>query len=146
VIGATFDINLLASGFIAISNPRSTPGELIRRWEQGEFELVVSQHISQGLARVLQKPYFAALVTSDELQRIDALLHQRAHFVVLTAQVRGVAPDQNDDLVLSTALSGQTEYLVTGDGKLRQLVRYQSVRILNPRQFLDLLQAQRTIS
>jgi uncharacterized protein len=140
VIAAVFDINLLASGYIALVNPRSTPGELVRRWEQGDFELIMSQHLSQGLLRVFQKPYFAPLVTAAERRRIDRLLHRRARFVSLTVQVSGVAADLDDDLVLSTALSGQATYLVTGDRYLQQIGQHEGVTIVSPRSFLDVLQ------
>ncbi len=140
MIAAVFDINLLASGYIALVNPRSTPGELVRRWEQGDFELIMSQRLSQGLLRVFQKPYFAPLVTAAERRRIDRLLRRRARYVSLTVQVSGVAADLDDDLVLSTALSGQATYLVTGDRYLQQIGQHEGVTIVSPRSFLDVLQ------
>ncbi len=41
--------------------------------------------------------------------------------------------------MLATAVSGTAEYLVTGDKPLQNLGTYQSVTILSPRVFLDIL-------
>jgi predicted nucleic acid-binding protein len=51
-----------------------------------------------------------------------------------------VAEDEEDDLVLATAVAGDAAYLVTGDRMLRSLGRYRNVTILSPREFLTVLQ------
>jgi len=48
MIRATLDVNVLVSGFPA---ERGTPAELLERWSNLEFELVLSQHILEGIAR-----------------------------------------------------------------------------------------------
>jgi len=53
--------------------------------------------------------------------------------------ILGVAADTEDDLVLATAISGSAEYLVTGDKPHQALQNYQSVAIISPRAFLDVL-------
>lgn len=53
--------------------------------------------------------------------------------------VRGVADDEDDDLVLATAVAGRADYLVTGDKGLLALRKFRGVAIITPRTFLDLL-------
>jgi predicted nucleic acid-binding protein len=48
VIRATLDVNVLASGFPAETG---TPAALIERWTNLEYEVVLSAHILEGLAR-----------------------------------------------------------------------------------------------
>lgn len=50
-----------------------------------------------------------------------------------------VCRDPDDDLVLATALAGQAEVIITGDKDLLVLKKHQGIRILSPRQFLELL-------
>jgi len=52
-----------------------------------------------------------------------------------------VSRDPDDDLVLATALAGQAEIIITGDKDLLVLKKHHGIRILSPRQFLDLLAA-----
>jgi predicted nucleic acid-binding protein len=44
--------------------------------------------------------------------------------------------------VLAAAVSANSDYLVTGNRKLQALGMYEGVRILSPRQFLDVLDAR----
>ena len=60
----------------------------------------------------------------------------------LTVEVRGVATHPEDDLVLSTALSGQASILCTRDKQLPRLRSYQSVAILSPGELLALLETE----
>ncbi len=53
--------------------------------------------------------------------------------------MRGVAEDLEDDLVLATIVAGRADFLVTGDRLLREIGEYGGVRIVTPREFLDLL-------
>ena len=45
--------------------------------------------------------------------------------------------DADDDWVLATAIAGQAEAIVTGDGDLLALGVYQGVAILSPRQLIE---------
>ena len=57
--------------------------------------------------------------------------------------IHGVADDDEDDVILATAIAGQAAYLVTGDRGLQRLGSCQGVTILSPRAFLDLLEQAR---
>ena len=51
--------------------------------------------------------------------------------------------DADDDWGLATAIAGQAEAIVTGDGDLLELGAYEGVAILNPRQFIERLASGR---
>ncbi len=51
---------------------------------------------------------------------------------------RRVCRDPDDDRVLATAVAGEAETIVTGDGDLLVLEAFQGIRILTPRGFLEL--------
>ena len=62
-----------------------------------------------------------------------------------THTVHGIATHAEDDLVLATALSAGTEFLITGDQKfLHRVPGYEGVRLLSPPEFLSLLEAGKT--
>jgi uncharacterized protein len=140
MIRAVLDTNVLVSGIVGFALLASTPGRLLRAWRAGEYELIVSQHIFLEVARTLQKPYFRQRLSVEQIARATQLLARRATLTPLTVQVSGVAAHPEDDLVLSTALSANADYLVTGDGALQRLGLYQSLTILSPAAFLAVLQ------
>lgn len=137
MIRAAFDANVVVSGLPA---SRGVPAELVERWIRREFELVLSEHILDGVARAWAKPYYNARYPATNAQRALALLRARATLVEPIATVYGVADDEEDDLVLATAVAGGATHLVTGDKGLRSLGTYQGIAILSPREFLDLLE------
>ena len=140
MIAAVLDTNVLASGFTGQFVDTSTPGELIRRWRASRYELLFSEHIISELAKTVDEPYFARRLSVPERTEALAALWQEARFVTITVEVNGVATHPEDDVVLATAVSGNADYLVTGDLKLQKLGSYEGVRILSPREFLNLLQ------
>ena len=133
------DVNVLASGVLGFLQPSTPPGLLLRAWRVGSFRLLISEHILTNLQRALAKTYFRRRLTAAETNAFLALLRQEATLVPITALVHGVAPDTEDDLVLATALSGQANYLVTGDVAFQDLHSYQGIRIVSPRAFLEIL-------
>ena len=142
MIRAVLDANVLVSAFPGLRNPASTPGELLRRWRRGEYELVVSEHILAELVRTYRKPYFAERYPAALVDRALAALRRRATVIPITTRVLGVATHPEDDPVLATAVSEQGTtgiYLVTGDGQLQKLRTHRRVVILSPREFLAVL-------
>ncbi len=63
MIDVVLGANVLASGFAGVRRPNSTPGELVRRWWQRAFRLVVSDHIIAEIGRTLSKPYVRRQLT-----------------------------------------------------------------------------------
>jgi uncharacterized protein len=53
--------------------------------------------------------------------------------------VRVVERDPNDDMVVACALAGGADYVVTRDKDLLSLGAYEGIRMVTPRQLLDLL-------
>lgn len=136
MIRATLDVNVLASGFLVKTG---VPAELVRSWLARAYELVISDHILMGLDRTLRKPYFKRRMTPEHMHDVLTVLRARATLVIPTVPVHSVGEDEEDDLVLSTALTGSAAFLVTGDRHLQQIRSYQGLIILPPRDFMNIL-------
>lgn len=138
MIRAVIDTNVLASGFTVAGSP---PDLVIRLWLAGVFVLVYSDHVIDELGRTLLRPYFRHRLTSQQQASNLGLLTAFGTRTSLTTMVSGIATHPEDDLVLSTALSGKADYLVTGDKRfVTRLPTYQGVRLISPRNFLSLLE------
>jgi putative PIN family toxin of toxin-antitoxin system len=135
LIRATVDTNTLASGAVA---KIGAIADLIKAWRIGFVEIVVSEHILIELERTLRKPYFSARLDEFERRAFLALLLEFATVVEITASVPTVVSDYGDNVVLATALSAKAPYVVTGDRELQRLSRYQAIRIVSAREFLDI--------
>ena len=133
------DANVLVPGFVG----RGAPARLIEIWRNGEMELIVSEHLLGEVERAYSDPYYASRVSSDQVYRIMKVLREEATGTLLTFLVSGVATQPKDDLILSTAMSADAEYLATRDRQLLRLERYQTVTILHPVDLVLLIEYHR---
>jgi uncharacterized protein len=139
VIRVVLDANILASGFAGIGNLESTPGQIMRLWRAGKFELIVSEHLRNEVIHTFQQPYFRRRLSPAQSSRAAALLRYQVTQTPITEEVHGIATHPEDDLILATAVSAKATYVVSGDEKLQKLRTYEEVTVLSPRRFLDIL-------
>lgn len=105
------------------------------------YTLAVSDHILATLETVLERPYFADRVPKTARTELIASLSDIADHVVPDPSVSGIADDEEDDIVLGTAVAAGAEYLVTGDKGLLAVRSHGGVAIVTPREFLTILDA-----
>lgn len=134
---AVLDVNILASASVF---PDRKPGVVVGLALTREFELVLSEPIMERLAIVLTRLYFAERLSEvDRLHFLDDLRRGR-DMETPDPSVSGVAPDQEDDLVLGTAVAASADYLVTGDKRLLALKEHRGVRIVTAGEFFDVME------
>lgn len=142
MITSVFDTNALASAIAGIRRPLSPPAILLRRWFAGAFDLAVSEPILSELSRTLAKPYFRRQFADPDVAGAYASVQRDAKVVPILVSIDRVASHPEDDIVLATAVSAGADYLVTGDRQLRLLGSIEGVVIVNPREFLDVLERE----
>jgi len=140
MILAVVDANVLVSA-IAFKQ-RTSPAIILESWESRRFSLIASEVLLEEVKRTLEKPYFAAVISRERTARALASLREWATIVELNLPVRGVATHPENDLLIATAVSGDADYLVTGDIQLQKLGHHESVTIVSPAEFLRILEAE----
>lgn len=108
-------------------------------WERETFIVFLSPHILNKVIEAWTKPYFRVLLTSDEVMAIVEELTSLAETVSPAEGIHGVAEDDEDDLVLATAVAAKADYLVTGDKYLLRIGEFRGIPIVSPRDFLDIM-------
>jgi putative PIN family toxin of toxin-antitoxin system len=113
---------------------------------EGLCHEVVETHVPEHsaiLSRVLWDELVEKLrdkfgLAAEDLPILD-LYRRHATWVEPRPLAAPACRDADDDWVLATAIAGQAEAIVTGDGDLLELGAYEGVAILNPRQFIERL-------
>jgi uncharacterized protein len=95
-----------------------------------EHELIVGESVVLELRRVLREKIRVPARIIDEY---EALLRQEAQVVIATTTLVVTVRDPSDVPVLSEALAGGAQVLVTGDRDLLEIPDKLSLEILSPR-------------
>ena len=104
-----------------------------------EHELIVGETVLTEVKRVLRERIRVPAKTVEEL---DALLRQEATIVSNAVPLRPSIRDKSDLPVVSEAVAGHAEVLVTGDKDLLELSEKPPVQILTPRALWEQLRQE----
>jgi putative PIN family toxin of toxin-antitoxin system len=136
VIRAAVDANIWVSAF---THRPGKPHDLLQLAVAGKVNLTISKAIIAEVADVLGRKFRA---TPEELVIAENIMWDGARVVTPSVELQVIAEDPADDRILECAVSAGAEYLVTGDKDLLRLGRFDSIRILNVSDFLDLALAR----
>ncbi len=123
--------------------PRGSTAGLLRAAERGAFRLCLSPEILEETESVLLRPRQTERhrYTAGAVREFCAGLAEAAERIIGLPELAAVPDDPKDDMVVATAVKAGADYLVTGDKKhLLPLGEYRGIKIISPRQFLDLLE------
>ena len=101
------------------------------------LELFLSPDIQRELKAVLTQTFGW---TQSQVREALAEVHALASLVRPSVRLSGILGHDQDHRILECALAARADFLVTGDKKhLQPLKTFRGIRIVSPRQFLDLL-------
>jgi uncharacterized protein len=131
------DTNVSVSALI---RPQGPPGQIITRFLDNSFEIVLSPAIVEETVRAFAYPKVRKYIhagVDPELWFEDVIL--LAQFVAGDYAVERVSVDADEDKYLAAAAEGSATLIVTGDPDLLTVRDFQGIRIVTPRVFLDVL-------
>jgi len=102
-------------------------------------QLIISAPLLTELERVLREKLS---VPDNLIAELVEILQQDAHASTPINLTDIDILDRDDVLILSSALSGKADLLVTGDKELLELGKVQNLEIVSPRMFWERLKAQ----
>ena len=133
------DTNILLSALLT----RGTPPDLLyQAWRRGDFELVSSAAQIEEVVRVLGYPHLRERVRGTEAAILVDGLKNLATLAEYLPDIQ-ISRDADDDKILATALAGQADYLVSGDKDLLSLPETCGVKIITPRDAMDIIKSQK---
>lgn len=125
-----FDTNILVSGLVF---PGGQGEAALRRAIEEIDRLVLSRPILDELLGVLERKFAR---DAEELAHVAVFLSEIAVIVSPKRRLR-VVKDEPDNRILECAIAGHAGAIITGDKALLALNRYENVRILALREYLE---------
>lgn len=126
------DSNVWISALVFGGNPRL----IFKKVVTDGLTIVIPEEILTEVRRTLYQKF------SDFIQDFEDLLgvlEPNINRIKLGSINISVSRDKDDDMLLETAIIGESSYIITGDNDLLVLVSYKNVSIVSPQQFLKTL-------
>ena len=140
MLRVVLDANVVVSGWLQALGPSA---RIVDETVAGRLRVVLSPAIVAEYRRSLRyrKVRRRLSVPADVVEVwIDALVF-RADVVPGGRKVEVVATDPEDDKYVAAALEGRASFVVSGDRDLLDVGAHEGIRILTPRAFLEVLEA-----
>ncbi len=140
VLRVLLDTNQLVSSLLSTEGLQA---RLVDGWRRRDFILCLAPKQLEEITDVLARPKIAKKyrISSEERHALLELLRTDA-ILLPEAPAPGVCRDPVDDAILGCAAAGSVDHLVTGDGDLLELCRYQGVTIVTAREFLTVMASE----
>jgi putative PIN family toxin of toxin-antitoxin system len=133
-VRTVLDPNVIISGLLSRAG---RPAQILRAWDEGQFELVVSRKLLDELVRALSYPKLRRHISEEDAKAVIGWITASA----TTAADPGSEPpvrseDPGDDYLVALAWA-ERAVLVSGDTHLLDLAS--EIPVYSPRRFLALL-------
>ena len=120
------DSNVIISGFL-FGGP---PARLLEHAVTGTINCFTSLAILDEVREVLQRPKFG--LSPEQAFRLVEELHDSCALVKPIRQIRAIAADPDDNMILECASEAGADLIVSGDSHLLDLGRWEHIRIMSP--------------
>ncbi|MEX2322684.1 MAG: putative toxin-antitoxin system toxin component, PIN family [Acidimicrobiia bacterium] len=131
------DTNVLVS---ALLTPHGSPGQILQRWFDGAFEMIVSPLLLEELERTLAYPKISHRISASEATEFIDLLRRQAGLTDDPGRPPTTpSPDPGDDYLIVLAEVTQA-LIVTGDGHLFGTT--DTLPVVSPQEFLQSLDSE----
>lgn len=131
MIRCVFDTNAILS---ALLFSRSVPRQALR-WALQHGAILMSIPLSEEMDDVLSRPRFDRYISRQERDEFLQALLDESELIEIVEPIR-ICRDSKDDKILELAVSGNAEYIVTGDADLLALNPFRGIAIIAPAEFL----------
>ena len=132
------DTNLFVS---AILSPEGKPAIILKMVLDAELDLVISPAILKEIGlvmnyRKIRKLLAKRFVTMEKIQDVLQKIVKAAIMVSGETDIHHIDKDPSDNMLLSCALEGKADFIISGDHHLTDIVSYENIPIVNPDIFL----------
>lgn len=103
-------------------------------------KLLFSQELLEEFIEVVKRPKLKEYISKNELEDLLETIDEIAEFVDVTSEV-SMCRDPKDNFLLSLAIDGNADYLLTGDKDLLVLEKVEDTVIVEIAAFFDMIKA-----
>ncbi len=136
---AVIDTNIFIRALI---KPLGTVAPIVIRIKQGKFYLIYTTWLLSELREKLNERRIKGKynLSDQEIENLFKLINQYGEEVMPTRLI-DICRDADDNHVIEAAIAGEADFVVTGDNDLLSLKQFENIRFIQPKEFLEILDA-----
>jgi putative PIN family toxin of toxin-antitoxin system len=127
------DSNIFVSSFYWAGNPR----KVFERVTNGLDELYITDDILNEIRTVMLRKKFDTNV--DEIEEYIKIIESYSIKLVSKNIIDKISRDDKDNKILVCGFDGNVDFIVSGDNDLLVLKEYKKIKIVNPRNYLEIV-------
>jgi uncharacterized protein len=121
------DTNVFISGIFWKGIPR----KVVSLWTKNKIQLLITKQIFNEYIRISRKLDYKGITTNKWAVRII-----KNSIIIQDKELTSICRDPEDNKFLNCALTGNADYLISGDKDLLTLKKIGSTKIVSPKQFI----------
>jgi uncharacterized protein len=129
----TLDSNIFVSSFYWAGNPR----KVFERVTNGLDELYITDDILNEVKTVMSRKKFDT--NANEIEEYIKVIESYSIKLEPKNIVKKVSRDEKDNKILQCGFEGNVDFIVSGDNDLLVLKEYEKIKIVNPKNYLEIL-------
>lgn len=127
------DTNVFISAILKSGNP----AEIVTLWRKGNIHLLLSPFLAAEILSVLDRLGIKSTYIQELTYRLEHHTIQ-----ILPASHITRCRDPKDNEILSLAVDGAADYIITGDSDLLTLGKIENTAIMKPKEFLEVMKSR----
>ena len=127
------DTNIFVSSFYWAGNPR----KIFNRITNGLDELYITDEILKEITSVMIRKKFNTSV--DEIEEYVKIIDSYSIKLLSRNIPEEISRDSNDNKILQCGIDGNVDFIITGDNDLLVLKEHKKIRIINPKEYLEII-------
>ena len=127
------DSNIFVSSFYWAGNPR----KVFERVASGLDELYLNDEILEELASVMSREKFNT--GADEITKYIEIIKSYSVKLSPSSTPAKISRDEDDNKILQCGVDGDVDFIITGDDDLLVLLKHGNIKIVKPKDYLDLV-------
>ncbi|MBU0930345.1 MAG: putative toxin-antitoxin system toxin component, PIN family [Nanoarchaeota archaeon] len=133
----TVDTNVLISSTFWNGNS----DKIIKLAENNKIELILSEEIIEEFIKVLNYKEIQEKIKDKnlEMKRSVEKIVSISKIVIPKLKIN-ISEDSDDNKILECAVEGKADYIISQDNHLLKLKEYNKIKILTPKEFLEIFQ------
>jgi putative PIN family toxin of toxin-antitoxin system len=127
------DSNIFVSSFYWAGNPR----KVFDRVANGLDELYITDKILEEIISVMSKKKFDTGI--NEIKEYVKIIESYSIKLSSKNNPEKISRDEDDNRILQCGFDGNVDFIITGDNDLLVLKEYKKIKIVRPKDYLDIV-------